>query len=235
MSIDIAICDDEALVLQRLIRFLKKFSVDHCMHFNIDTFQNGWQLCQSVLQAKKDIILLDIEMNGKNGFAIAKFLNQIDSACKIIFITNHDEWVQEGYKYHAYRYVYKFQMEKNLEEALLSATNEIWEDTGFRIKDKNLIFRYIKYKDVCYIESLGDEICIYSNDTEIIARTSLKEMNKQLDDRFFRCHNQYVINYDFMIHWDKKTVTLKNGIEIPIARSRKKQFTEAYENYMLHI
>lgn len=233
-EITVGVCDDEVIMLEYLKRYLDQFCLRHNIRFQIEIFQEGKQFLKHFHDQQSDIVLLDIEMGQTDGFSIAQYLNKENCDCKIIFLTNHEEWVQKGYQYHAFRYVYKFQMEKQLEEALVAAVREIRENTGVWIKDRALWSHHVKYKTISYIESLGDEVCLHLNGKKMISRITLKELNNRLDERFFRCHNQYIVNFDHIIRWNRQSVILKNEIQIPIARSRKKEFLKAYEGFILY-
>lgn len=54
------------------------------------------EACHLIKTEKPDIVLLDINLPGKNGTEVLKFINQSSSPCKVIMVTNHaDEYYRQ--------------------------------------------------------------------------------------------------------------------------------------------
>ena len=229
----IAICDDEKIFCKSIWRFLNQYFARRERMVSLSAFFNGKALIREHEKEKFDLVFLDVEMPEENGFAVAKQLLAQHGECKIIFLTNHEEWVREAFKVRAYRYLYKKQWEFETEEALRELLEEMDDRQGlFVISDdrKNVFFRF---HDIIYMESLGDFSCIYTKDARVIVRASLKKMELELDHRFYRCHNQYIVNFQFIMDYEKRTIRLKDQTEIPLARARKKKFLEAFHQYLM--
>lgn len=54
-----------------------------------------------------DLIFLDIDLGGMDGMALARKIRETDSEVPILFLTNHKEYVFEGYEVQAFRYLLK--------------------------------------------------------------------------------------------------------------------------------
>lgn len=84
--IRIAIADDHSLVINGL---QKIFSTSPEVEI-IDTYSNGDQLLAGLQQRQPNILLLDIQMPGKNGIELAGMVHKQYPAIKIIALTNVD-------------------------------------------------------------------------------------------------------------------------------------------------
>ena len=68
--------------------------------------------------------------------------------------------------------------------------------------------------------------------TDFISYDSIKEVEKQLIDKnFSRCHQGFLVNFDYIKVFQDSTVVLENGEKLPISRNRKEAFGEEYMTY----
>jgi len=83
---DILICDDEPLAVERLSRLVSQLG-----HDVVATASHGRQAIDLAHQYEPDVILLDIQMPEMNGLACAQHLRQLDPMPAIVFCVN---WIQ---------------------------------------------------------------------------------------------------------------------------------------------
>ena len=120
-------------------------------------------------------------MGNIDGFEIGLVWKKQKRPGRIIYITSHDEWVQQAFKVQAFRYLYKdSDMEAGFQEALTEALREYREENDFLVFSGKKEY-FIKIKDIQYIESLGDEMALHLEKDYIIVKETLKEINKRLD------------------------------------------------------
>ena len=82
---------------------------------------------------------------------------------------------------------------------------------------KNKI-RRIAYDDILYIETSKHCLYIQCHFHQERCYLSLKEIEKQLDQRFFRCHRSYIINLDYVKSVESTKCILQNNQEIFISK-----------------
>ena len=134
----IAICDDEKLYCEKLYREIKELTLQWKNLKEIFVCYDGSSLEEAHKKYIFDIILLDVDLGKDNGFEVAKYVRNISKHCKIIFLSNHEEWVQDAFKVHAYRYIYKSKdCEDGLKEAIQSAYKELQQDKYILIPQKD--------------------------------------------------------------------------------------------------
>ncbi|MEN9569232.1 MAG: hypothetical protein RL172_463 [Bacteroidota bacterium] len=84
--ISLAIADDQVIILNGLQKILA-----HIHHISITgVFSNGDDLLAHMDNLQPDVLLLDINMPGKNGFELAAIINKSYRKTKIIVLTNID-------------------------------------------------------------------------------------------------------------------------------------------------
>jgi two-component system LytT family response regulator len=193
---------------------------------------------------KPDIVFLDIEMPGMNGFELLKNVDQ--STFKVIFTTAYDQFALQAFEVNAYDYLLKPVVEEELERALNKVIeNDHHDETLIEIRalmsklerGQNKSFAIPTLEGLEFIEASQIIRCVSdSNYTHIhlenskpllIAKT-LKDVELILDDKqFYRIHNSHIINLNYLKKYLKGkdgSVVLKDGTTIPISRSRKGGF-----------
>ena len=98
----IAICDDEHNELLHLQSLIYRYDPG----LDVSLYASAEAMLTGITNQQCDIILLDIEMDGMNGFTAAKKLVSIKNPPLIIFVTNSSEYTYHGYEV-AYRYLPK--------------------------------------------------------------------------------------------------------------------------------
>ena len=86
----ISICDDEQDMLSNVQEVTELFFRTHCVDCDIHTYQRSDNLQYDLQDGVfYDLFLLDIEMPGLDGMALAQEIHAALPAAKIIFITSH--------------------------------------------------------------------------------------------------------------------------------------------------
>ena len=68
---------------------------------------------------------------------------------------------------------------------------------------------------------------------EFFSDKSISEWEQELGELdFFRVHKSYIVNLEY-IDQIGDILVLKNGVQIPVARRRKKEFEEKYKEYIM--
>ena len=228
-TLKIAICDDEQTYLDILedecLRFLE------CRNQKAQIFccQRGEDLLSS--EDEFDIILLDVELPDMDGFSVAEEWKNLQRPGKIIFITSHDEWVQRAFKVQAFRYLYKSGSGQDLLEALEDALKDMNDNEGIVLEGKEES-RFVYFREIRWIEALGDEIAVFLVGGHLIVRLSLKKIEGCLDERFQRIHKGYIINFQFVEHYYKERLVLFCGKEFQISKRKQKEVKKHYFEYI---
>ena len=173
--VEIAICDDEEIIIERLTDLIKKQNTD-C---HIESFQAENEL----LAAKRrfDLIFLDIQMDGINGIETAKAVREHDRKAVIIFVTAIKEYVFEAFDVGAFHYLLKPIAERKFTEVFENAVREISERRIRRetpalfIKTKNKSYT-LNQCEIIFIEIRNRKAAIHTAKNTLEVYAVMKEL-----------------------------------------------------------
>lgn len=96
--IRVAICDDDASVLDKTRRFLDRYRRERDRSIMHTAFQSSLELLAEIERGIRfDILFLDILMPGQNGMEAAAEIRGSNSEVKIIFLTSSAEFAVQSY------------------------------------------------------------------------------------------------------------------------------------------
>ncbi len=225
---NIAICDDDIQDLNILSSLVKQYSQLHL--FEIHCFTSAESLYNNSKLTHFDIIILDIEMPGPNGYEIAKRLIKDEPKPLIIFVTNSMEYTIIGYGI-AFRYIPKPLSYEKLSDALNIAINEVHSNRFVFYLEG--ISHVLRIEDIYYFEVFEHNIHIHTLNTEYAFRDTLKNILSKLPPGYFGIpHQSYVVNFHHIQHAGSTEIQLTNGTHIPISRRKATQFQNAFHKYL---
>lgn len=230
--INIVICDDNNILLDDIRVRIFNISTKLKKEINIYKFTEGQNLINKFNMDNEafDIVFLDIEMPGINGFEVAENLRKNNSKVIIIFLTSMESLVFDSFRYAPLRFIRKKQLDFELEESLVKAFNELERNSRFYIfKTSNGEIKLL-LDDILYIESSMRKIYIHTA-AEIYQLVG-GQFNELVDELkkngFILTHRTCLINVKCIYSIEAKNVVLDNKEKLPISRYRVKEVKEAF-------
>jgi len=219
------------------------------------------QSCRRTNEAKiaiehlhPELVFLDIEMPGKNGFELLDELPVIDF--EIIFVTAYNDYTTQALHLSAVDYLLKPVNESLLMEAVKRAVKRIgnkkenlpleafihnMQQAGVSQKMKLCIpfsrgIEVVDIQKIIYIEADGNYSNIHFTDRPIIcASKSIYEYETLLEDcNFVRVHKSFVVNLDHIstyIKGEGGIVVLSDGREVEVSRRKKELLLRKMKEY----
>ena len=226
--------DDTRLARQELQFLLEK----HDEVEVIGEAENVDQALELISEKKPDLIFLDIQMPGKDGFDLLEMLDEVP---QVIFTTAYSEFAMKAFEYNALDYLKKPVTEDRLAMALQRVQEKIEE-----VKEKRDVLGensqvFVKDGEKCWFVTLGEvrlfEIWdnytrIYFDEHKPMIPKTLQYMESRLDSKvFFRANRQQIINMkwiDKIEPWFSGTIRLylKDGSEVEVSRRQTSRFKE---------
>ncbi|MEO1415102.1 MAG: LytTR family DNA-binding domain-containing protein [Bacteroidota bacterium] len=230
------IIDDTRMARQEL-RFLLK------SHPEVEVIGEASQAEEALEQIhlhKPDLLFLDIQMPGKNGFELLEMLDEVPL---VIFTTAYDEFALQAFEYNALDYLQKPIKDERLQKALNKIKEQVQimssqeerkvldEDSQVFVKEGEKCW-FVSLRKVRLFEIVDNYTRIYFEDQKPMIPKTLNYMEKRLDPSvFFRANRQQIINLKWIQHvepWFSGTlkIFLKDGTEVEVSRRQTARFKE---------
>lgn len=231
------IIDDERLARVELRRLLSPFKEINIVGEAI----NADDAVAKINELNPELIFLDIQMPGKNGFEL---LEELDSVPIVIFTTAYDEYALKAFEYNAMDYLLKPIEPKRLEETIKKIVERnrkiitqdsenpiLTEDDQVFVKDGERCW-FVKLAAVRLFESEGNYVRLYFEENKPLILRTLNYLDERLDSRtFFRANRKHIINLKYIENIEPwmnggLLVKLKGGVKIEVSRRQAIKFKD---------
>lgn len=218
MKYKIAICDDSDIDRQYVLNMVKRWATEKNHVVHTDTFTSAENfMFHYAEESNYDILLLDIEMVAMDGVTMAKKLRKNNDTVQIVFITGYSDYISEGYEVAALHYLMKPVKEQKLLSVLDRAAEKLSKNEkvlNFEIGGEmvRVPIYQIRYADV-----FGNYVTIHAA-TDVTIKMTLSELEKALDERFYRVGRSAIINLTQISRVTKHDVYLSDGTMLPLPR-----------------
>ena len=234
----IAVCDDEALYREAVGQVICRWI---SMSGNNDTLLSLFDSSEELLEQFErscaiDLLFLDIKVPGElDGMNLAKEIRKINSDVHIVFITNYDEFVYEGYTVNALRYLRKPILDDDVFFCCSYVYNRIalqkHECIYFQSGNKRLT---IKYAEILYAEIKSHSLYVFTTreSTPIKLSIKLSELEQRLPPKLFAlCHRSYIVNLSRIRLLTRTRLVLTDGSSLPVSRTYSEKLNKKFDDY----
>jgi two-component system LytT family response regulator len=231
----IVIVDDEKRVRGTLVNVLKIHAPDVIVVGEAEDVASAVEVINA---HKPDVVLLDIKMPGGTGFDLLKKLMPL--TFKVIFITAHDEFAIQAFKFSAIDYLLKPVVPSELVDALnrfeLQSGNDA-ENSKYEVllnnltkENKRLVLNsqdkihFVYSNEIINCDADGNYTTFFlTNKRKVTVSKLLKEYETLLlPFGFFRSHNSHLVNLSFVDHIEKDNglLIMKDGSKVPVSERK---------------
>lgn len=218
MNYKIAICDDLDADRQYISDLAAQWAASAGHTIQIHLFSSAEEfLFHYAGENDYDILLLDIEMGDMDGVTMAKKLRQDNDTVQIVFITGYSDYISEGYEVAALHYLLKPIRTEKLFSVLDRAVVKLAKN------EKVLNFRTggemirIPVYQIRYADVFRNYVTIHASDNFTVKMT-LGELEKELDDRFYRVGRSVLVNLTQINRVTKTEIKLNDSVSVPLPR-----------------
>ena len=230
--IKMAIVDDKASDAQRLYDTIMACSLFGEEKPQIDTYSRGLDFLDNYSKLY-DAVFMDIDMPVINGLETSEKLRELDKNIDIVLVTNYASLAINGYGVSAVDFLVKPVAEDNVKFCLSKIIKHYEETHGeklvIRIKHG---YKALSVADIYYIEVIKHDLTFYCSDGTYVTRMTMKEIEQKLSSGFTKCSNSFLVNLSAVDSVVGDMVIVPNGDKLPIARSKKKAFVEAFLSHI---
>lgn len=229
----IAVVDDSVEDAQRIVKYLEQFQAEHNQILQIKVFYASFDFLEEY-HGDYDVVFLDIEMPGSNGLDVAREIRSRDASVGIVFVTSMAQYAINGYEVNAIDFIVKpvkyYSFSVKLEKAFRFVKSRNQQDILLRSKEG--IVR-LPASEIIYIEKERDNLVFHTGQEVFVERGSIKVVKEKLESLpFAESTSGCLLNLAYVRRIGKDTVTLEPGIELPLSRRLKRQFSQEYICYM---
>lgn len=241
------IVDDEQPSREALFNYITEFCpevevVEQCKSVSLAYL--------AINQLNPDLVFLDIEMPGGNGFDLLAMFPTINF--KVIFITAFSNYATRAFRVAAADYLLKPIKINELKEAIAKVKKELETSGSFKNlqtllenidkksePDKNLVISNSKGFDVIKISDIilcqADGYCtnfFIKGKIKITSARNLKFYEELLPKSFFmRIHHSYIINIEHVTGYSNQEVILLAEDNIcSLSNAHKTEFLKIFKN-----
>lgn len=230
----VAICDDEKEIRAMLAEKVQKLYPKA----KLSLYQSGEELLLSASQP--DILLLDIQMSGKNGMETAREFRRKNKTTILIFVTVLEECVFQAFDVGAFHYLVKPIDDGKFAEVLRNAVCQIKERMAgianakketpcimITTRGKHIA---VKLEDIVYAEVFNRKVIIHTLDADIEYYGKMKELEEKAGKDFYRPHRAYLVNFNYIIKYDSAFIYLEKGQAL-MAKQNYHDFVKCFLRY----
>lgn len=225
-TLKVAICDDNPQERQFFLSLCVSIKNKFGTHIKLKQYETGESLLFDMEDTKicssVDIILLDINMPGKNGIFTAERLREYGYNGAIIFVTASDEHWRNAFRVKAFNYITKGRdVESRFEDVFMGAAREAWSRRG-----KTLLFssvgetRMVEVASISHFEINQHLVKVYyDKDKTFEFMSSLSKIQDMLlDESFVRVHRAYLASVSKIAELSDNCIIMQNGKQVPVSR-----------------
>jgi two-component system, LytTR family, response regulator len=243
------IVDDEPLARERLASLL---SAEQDIEV-IGTCGDGEEAVRSIQQNAPDLVFLDIQMPGLNGFEVIDAVGA-EQMPLVIFVTAYDQHALRAFQVRALDYLLKPFDRERFQEALQRARAHIQRDEtgdiGRRLlalvkdlrrdqpKTDRLVVKsggrlfFLRVDEIDWVEASGNYVRLHVGTTSHLLRETMNAIEGRLDpEKFFRIHRSRIVNIERvqeMQPWlnGEYAVVLRTGTRLTLSRGYREKLQE---------
>ncbi|MBS5984138.1 LytR/AlgR family response regulator transcription factor [Clostridium butyricum] len=206
--LNVIICEDNENQRKRITKFIE----DSIMIENLDmkialSTENPMEIIEYLNKNEiSGLYFLDVDLQSDiNGIKLAEVVREYDPRGFIVFVTTHAEmsYLTFLYKVEAMDYIIKDNIEiikDRIHQCILNAHKKYSSKTTemqkkFTLKTEDKVIN-IEYNKILFFETSNiiHKIIIHAVDRQIEFYSKMKDIEKRLDNRFYRCHRSFLVN-----------------------------------------
>ena len=230
----IAICDDEARILEEISVYLKKYSArSGKTNLEVFPFSSAGLLLNSIDRGEMfDIYLLDVYIGEEMGTSLAREIRARDIASPIVFLTTSVDHAPESLEYDTLRYLIKPIKEEKLNEGIDVAIQkaEKLSSKFILLKTENGI-ENINVNNILYTESRSHyQYVNFTDGSQVRSRMTVSDLFLDLSQHggFVRGGSAYIINLNKVKSVSTREVCFNNNKKLMLPRGAHVEIKEAF-------
>ena len=242
-TLQVVVVDDEAPARRKILRLLRSEPGVQV----VGEADSGESAIASIEEHQPDLVFLDVQMPGADGFDVVRGIAGTDDARtpRIVFVTAHDRYALRAFEVHAFDYLLKPVAEDRFRQVLRRARaqqadhsdvttsrlrgliDQVLRERGFverlLIREDSRAF-FVSVRDISWIEADRNYLSLHCGAKTHTLRATLDSVESTLDPKLFaRINRGSLVRLDAireLIPWfhGEYKVVLHGGAELRWSR-----------------
>jgi two-component system LytT family response regulator len=216
LQLKVFVVDDEVPARKKIIRFLNR---DPEVEL-VGEAANGTAAVSAIPKAQPDLIFLDVQMPGMDGFDVIRALKP-GPVPRVVFVTAHDEYAIRAFDVHAFGYLLKPFDEGRFQKVLAAAKEHLTKDqekevsanlqrllaevqrrqqvtARLMVQQKDRAF-FLPLEKIDWAESQRNYVNLHVGNQTYAVRGTVDSLEEKLDaSHFLRLNRSCVVRIDFI-------------------------------------
>jgi two-component system LytT family response regulator len=217
-------------------KLIKEYLEHHPNWITVGEANNGVDAIKVINEFKPDLVFMDIQMPGINGFDVLEYLEELPT---IIFSTAYDKYALKAFEVHAVDYLLKPYTKERFDRAI----GKIKENSPSKIEplvnehilskstfpERIIVQKGTKYvaietSEIHYIEAYGDYSKIFDSKECYLSNRGISQLEDKLNpDQFLRIHRSTIVSLPAIKEVSKYgksfILILNNNEKLKVSRS----------------
>lgn len=223
--IKIALCLDSPTLLNEIYGSIRQYCNLNDAHLDVKKYHDTCSLMREIQYREFDIIFTNIPLPDLQRFSILEKVRKVlpnviiasvmpspalisireYNLANVVFLTKPISYEKIELLVREIRYAKLYSERKSL-----------------LVKNEQGIFK-IRCCDILFLERFNKSVFIYTNNDEIMSCKTMKEYEYKLQELgFYRCHNSFIVNTEYILDIQPNELRMINKKIIPLSRYRKK-------------
>jgi len=242
MKLKTVIVEDEKLAGELILEYLSSYSEIQI----IAECRDGKSAIETINNVKPDLIFLDVQMPGCNGFEVLEHLEEIPM---VIFCTAYERYALRAFEVSAVDYLLKPYDRQRFDQAVERVLNRhvsldeitnkmitlmqtIQKEQGFAqrlfVKLRGKVVP-VDVRNIEWIGAEGDYAEIHTEERSFLVGQNLAHLESRLNSKtFIRIHRSSIVNVSYIKELRRSVsggyiVRVVSGKELPVGRTRIEQ------------
>lgn len=250
MQLTAIIIEDERKLRENFIQLLQENCPEIIVAGDAGNITDGYQL---IMEKKPQVLFLDIEMPGGNGFELLSKFNT--PSFETIFVSSYGHYAIKAIRLSALDYLLKpvsIEELQGLPERIKEAIELKESALKYKMLEANLKNTELQKKlvirskaklesynlsDIVYLNSEDNYTLLHLNDQKrLVISKTLKEYEEMLcmeeNSSFMRIHKTFIVNLHFVKKIERGSdciAVLKDNTQLVVSRRKKMAFIEKFD------
>jgi two-component system LytT family response regulator len=199
--------------------------------------RNGAEVLEALNTSEPDVVFLDIQMPGIDGFEVIK-RRTVERMPAVVFLTAFDQFAISAFETEALDYLVKPVSEVRFAATIKRLLKRLQSNSGAPHNETIVVSNargatVLHFNEIDWIEAAGNYTQLWVGTRSYFLRESLQTLEQRVEPHgFVRAHRRALVRLDAVRELRRTRAgayfaVLENGVRVPVSRRRTASFTAA--------